>query len=132
MDATTPFNSLLQHIANKLKTSVVHLPMHTCEWKKWQSTNDSLPLKDQACFDAMKCSYKRNLNHSTFVTINSPQITPNPSPIQQPTERNVDSPMELIQGSTIHDEAHSTTFPTSLLIFAQTYESYIMVNISKN
>jgi len=58
MDTTTSFNSLLEHIANELKTSVVHLPMHTCEWKKWQSTNDSLPLKDQGCFDAMRCSYK--------------------------------------------------------------------------
>jgi len=131
MDATTPFDSLLQHIANELKTSVVHLPMHTCEWKKRQSTNDSLPLKDQACFDAMKRGYKRNLNHSFFVTIDSPQIAPNPSPIQQPTERNADSPTELIQGSTIHDEVHFITFPTSLLIFAQTYESYIMVNIGK-
>jgi hypothetical protein len=58
MNASTSFDLLLEHIAGELKTSVAHLPMHTCEWKKWQSTNNSLLLKDQGCYDALKCSYK--------------------------------------------------------------------------
>ena len=82
----------LTHCSNTLQTNsrpvLCTFQMHTCGWKKWQCTNDSLPLKDQGCFDAMKCSYKQNINHSCFVTIDSPQIAPNLSPTHQPTERN--------------------------------------------
>ena len=107
MNATMPFEKLLDHIADKLKTSIQHLPLHTCEWSKKQGAKETSPLFGQSCFDAMKRGCKPYTNHSIYVYIDSPHIASNPPAMLQPDAGNT----EWIQGSTMHDEVRVNYAP---------------------
>jgi len=100
MDATMPFEGLLEYIADKLKTNVQYLLLHTCEWSKKQGAKETAPLLGQSCFNAMKHSCKPRANNSVYVTIDSPHITSNPPTTHQPNTRSA----EWTQGSTAHDD----------------------------
>lgn len=108
LPVSTPWSKFLKELPKSIKTSPTFLPMHTCKWRKTMSGKSGLPLIDEKCFAALKCQFKTTGNHSFFLSINSPQIAPNPghlhvSVLEAPIPpMEADSGAEIEQGSTLH------------------------------